>query len=320
MRLPQRALLLIGLCFFVLPLESSKPARPATPPDEFPALTFDELVTLSNTDTLPADLEAKLNTVLQTATVHNETSAGAPPRQQLTDPKIGPVMRVALWNIERGFQLDLMKQALVDPEKFEEAVDAGKKRTEAQRASSRDQAETLRQSDILILNEVDMGMKRTDYRDVARELAETLKMNYVYGVEFVEVDGLEDLGTESSHLETTELTEKMDADLKPDPALYRGFHGNAILSRYPMRQAKIYRLPVCHDWYADERKEISKLEQGKRLAANKVFLERIEREVRRGNRMALVADVTASESPTGVITVVNAHLENKTAPCLCAES
>ena len=51
-----------------------------------------------------------------------------------------------------------------------------------------------------MLNEVDMGMKRSEYRDVARELAAALHMNYAYGVEFVEVDPIFALGTEQVHL------------------------------------------------------------------------------------------------------------------------
>jgi endonuclease/exonuclease/phosphatase family metal-dependent hydrolase len=306
---------LLLVCSFAAPLDSQEPAATAVPNSNAPAsFSFDELVTLSNTDELPPELESKLNTVLHTVTLHNDISTGNGQLQRPSDPKIGPVLRVGLWNIERGLELDLIKEALVEPEKFEQTVDAGKKRSDAQRAKIRDQAQALREADILLLNEVDLGMKRTDYRDVAREMAEALRMNYVYGVEFVEVDSLEDLGTESSHLENAELASEMDADLKPDPSRYRGFHGNAILSRFPIQQAKIYGLPICHDWYADEKKEISKLEEGKRLAANKVFLERIEREVRRGNRMALVADVSVPESPTGVVTLVDTHLENKCKP------
>ena len=78
-------------------------------------------------------------------------------------------------------------------------------------------------------------------------------MNNIYGVEFVEVDGLGDLGTENSHLDP-ELSRRMDADLKRDPALYGGFHGNAILNGYPISQPKIYRLSVCHDWYFYQKK------------------------------------------------------------------
>ena len=36
--------------------------------------------------------------------------------------------------------------------------------------------------------------------------------------------------------------------------------------------------------------------------------------MRRGNRMALVADISVPESPTGLVTVVDTHLENKCKP------
>jgi len=38
------------------------------------------------------------------------------------------------------------------------------------------------------------GIKRTDYRDIAKELTHSLGMNYAFGVEFVDVDRLEDPG------------------------------------------------------------------------------------------------------------------------------
>ena len=50
------------------------------------------------------------------------------------------------------------------------------------------QLDILQPADLLILNEVDNGVTRTGYRDVARDLANMLKMNYAYGVEFLELD------------------------------------------------------------------------------------------------------------------------------------
>src|SRR5580704_3775210 len=82
-----------------------------------------------------------------------------------------------------------------------------------------------------------------------------------------------------------------------DLAQRRGEHGRAVPR-----------------WYKTEKAEISKLEKGKRLAANKVFLERIEREVRLGGRMAIIADLRIPDLPQGVATVVNVHLENKCKP------
>ena len=46
----------------------------------------------------------------------------------------------------------------------------------------------LKQADVIVLNEVDWGVKRTKYNNVIERLGTTLKMNYAYGVEFVEID------------------------------------------------------------------------------------------------------------------------------------
>lgn len=59
---------------------------------------------------------------------------------------------------------------------------------------------------------------------------------------------------------------------------------------------------------------ISKLESGRRWSADKLFRERIERELRHGGRMALIANVAIRELPTGAATVVAVHLEDKRAP------
>ena len=91
-------------------------------------------------------------------------------------------------------------------------------------------------------------------------------------------------------------------------------HGTAVLSRYPLRKAVLRPLPVCYDWYANEKKEVSKLEEGRRKGANLAFMERISREIRRGGRTVLIVELAVPESPTGAVTVVAPHLENKCKP------
>lgn len=303
---------LLAICFSLVPLFAAKlqPVGSSTPD----VLKFDEIVTLSESDRPAAPLEEKLDKLLRTPFLNNDAAAmGGQPHRPLVDG-IGPVLRIASWNIERGLNFDLIKLALSDPDEFmqDARVRAG---LDPQKLDAvENQLRTLRDADIVVLNEVDLGMKRTDYRDVTRDLARALGMNYVFGVEFVEVDRLNDLGLEQIQLEDPALAQQMREELQPDPARYLGLHGNAILSRYPIQNARIFRLPVCYDWYQAERAAISKLEQGKRLAANKVFLERIEREVRRGGRMAIIADVRIPDLPDGLATVVNVHLENKCKP------
>jgi endonuclease/exonuclease/phosphatase family metal-dependent hydrolase len=277
-------------------------------------LTFDELVTLSETDQPPAPLKEKVDILLSTPFLSNASTVTAwQPHRPAVDG-LGPVLRVASWNIERGLNFELIKLAFSDPSAFKEAALKRGALNADKLAGIEGQLRTLREADIIVLNEVDLGMKRTDYRDVTEDLAHALGMNYTYGVEFVEVDRLGDLGLETVQLEDPVLSEQMRNDLRPDPDRYLGLHGNAILSRYPIQRARLVRLPVCHDWYKTEKAAISKLEQGKRIAANKLFLERIEREVRVGGRMAIVADVSIPELPGGVVTVVNVHLENKCKP------
>jgi endonuclease/exonuclease/phosphatase family metal-dependent hydrolase len=145
-------------------------------------------------------------------------------------------------------------------------------------------------------------------------LAEALHMNYAYGVEFVEVDPLFDLDTEQVHLTDVQQDRRLQNDLQADRQRYHGLHGTAILSRYPIDHARILRLPVCYDWYAKEYSAISKLEQGRRWSARKMFRERVERELRQGGRMALIAEISVPDLPTGHATIVATHLENKCPP------
>jgi endonuclease/exonuclease/phosphatase family metal-dependent hydrolase len=65
---------------------------------------------------------------------------------------------------------------------------------------------------------------------------------------------------------------------------------------------------------AREYSAISKLEQGRRWSAQKLFRERVERELRHGGHMALVADITVPDLPSGKATLVAAHLETECPP------
>jgi endonuclease/exonuclease/phosphatase family metal-dependent hydrolase len=183
-----------------------------------------------------------------------------------------------------------------------------------QRETVESQLATLQGNDVLVLNEADRGRKRTEYRDITRELASALHMNYAYGVEFVEVDPVFDLDTEQLHLADAQQDQRLQRTLQVDRQRCRGLHGTAILSRYPIQSARIFRLPVCYDWYGEEYKAISKLEHGKRWSAHKLFRERVERELRRGGRMALIADISVPELSNGQATIVATHLENKCTP------
>lgn len=172
----------------------------------------------------------------------------------------------------------------------------------------------MKQADVIVLNEVDWGMKRTEYRNVAAELASALNMNYAYGVEFVEVDPI-DLGLEKFE----ELSEKDAAELaqeiRVDQKRYLGLHGNAILSRFSLANVRLQPYEhQPHDWYKDELEGVKPLEKGKRKAGELIFQEKVRREVRRGGRMMLTAEIADARIPGGHMVVVATHLEDKTKP------
>ena len=104
-------------------------------------------------------------------------------------PQLGVFVRVAQWNIERGIEFEAIKAALTDAAHFAKLIDpAAYPRTSKDRKEILHQVASMKQADVIVLNEVDWGMKRTEYRNVVAELAAALRMNYAYGVEFVEVD------------------------------------------------------------------------------------------------------------------------------------
>jgi endonuclease/exonuclease/phosphatase family metal-dependent hydrolase len=277
-------------------------------------LSFEDLVALASSAKPEGALAARFNTLLNTPFVHSETVPGdiQPHRPNLAG--LGIVVRVGQWNIERGLNFDLIRSALSDPSEFLRMTATEDRISPDRRKVIESQLTRLQGVDVLVLNEADWGMQRTEYRDIARDLATALRMNYAYGVEFVEVDPVFDLDTEQVHLGDARQDRRLQQDLQVDRQQYRGLHGTAILSRYPIERARILRLPVCYDWYAKEYAAISKLERGRRWSAHKLFRERVERELRQGGRMALIADISVPDLPTGRATIVATHLENKCPP------
>jgi endonuclease/exonuclease/phosphatase family metal-dependent hydrolase len=281
-------------------------------------LTFDELVQLEKTDDPSPELAARLDQLLHTPFLSNEAFyAGAKPNRPSSDT-LGPFLRATTWNIERGIEFDGIRISLTEPDKFEAYIQEkkdpkSKPLTADALAVVKSQLDILKPTDLFVLNEVDNGVTRTDYRDVGRELAQALHMNYAYAVEFLEIDPL-NLGLEQVKMADKDAQADIQKSFEPDKSRYLGLHGTAVLSRYPIRKATIRSLPVCYDWFLGEKKAISKLESGKRAGANLVFMERITREVRRGGRTTLFVELAVPESPTGAITVVAPHLETKCKP------
>ncbi|MFW5739504.1 MAG: hypothetical protein ACOC1F_03975, partial [Myxococcota bacterium] len=69
-------------------------------------------------------------------------------------------LRVGAWNIQRGTKFEALREALAT-------------------------VDVLRESDVLMLAEVDNGMARSGHRNVARALAEALRLHYAFGVSYL---------------------------------------------------------------------------------------------------------------------------------------
>jgi endonuclease/exonuclease/phosphatase family metal-dependent hydrolase len=123
--------------------------------------------------------------VREAVTSMQEIEAGnfATPRWVLCPPDS---IRVVNWNINRGLQL----QRVID------FLGSAK-------------------PDLVLLQESDLNARRTHHLNVAREIAQKLRMNYVFGREFQEL-------TQGS---------------RASPA----YHGQATLSRWPLSNARIIR-------------------------------------------------------------------------------
>jgi endonuclease/exonuclease/phosphatase family metal-dependent hydrolase len=112
-----------------------------------------------------------------------ETGNFASPRWVLCPPSS---VRVVNWNIDRGLQLKRVIEFLAGA-----------------------------QADIILLQEADLNARRTHHLDIAREIAQKLQLNYVFGREFQEL-------TQGS---------------RESPA----YHGQATLSRWPLLNSRILR-------------------------------------------------------------------------------
>ncbi len=119
--------------------------------------------------------------------------------------------------------------------------------------------------DFIFLGEMDFGMARSANEHTTQQMADSLKMNYLYGVEFLELTN----GEKEERIKYPGVND-------------RGFHGNAILSKYPLKNVKMIRFPGIDKWYNSYQKRL-------------------------GGRMALMATVTCNNQN---ITLVSTHLES----------
>lgn len=264
-------------------------------------LNYQDLVELSKTPTPSGELKQKLDNQLSIPTVVQPL---VKEDGFLEGMILGEFFRVVSWNIERGFNEDKIEQILSGTNLPRQVFD---------NKEIQEELNILKEASIIILNEVDIGLPRTKYQNVAKKLSTILKMGYVFGTEFAEVEPYQ-LGIkkfteqERTYLEPQTL-EQLD---NIDKEKFKGLHGTAILTKYPILNAKIIRLPDCYDWYKEEQSKLSALELVRREAAEKIFSSKVLSELRHGGRMAIVAELLLPNNQK--VTVVATHIENRCLP------
>ena len=120
-------------------------------------LSFDELVVLASTARPEGVLSERLAALLNTPFLHNESPpADIPPRRPGVTG-LGAVLRVGLWNIERGLNFELIQSSLTDSSQFLRIAKTQDRISPRQRAIVESQLATLQGVDVLVLNEADWG-------------------------------------------------------------------------------------------------------------------------------------------------------------------
>lgn len=154
---------------------------------------------------LYAQIQGELDRVLHAVEV-----VPHPQPQPPHDPS-GRRLRIVAWNIQRGRHFDALLAALQN-----DAV--------------------LRDADIILMCEVDVGMGRSGNRHVARDLAAALRMHYAFAVSYLVLG--DDFGE--------------NPDQTPNTL---ALAGAAVLSRVPIVQAENVDLPELRDKFSSRREK-----------------------------------------------------------------
>ncbi|MGF6254103.1 endonuclease/exonuclease/phosphatase family protein [Ensifer sp. LBL] len=88
---------------------------------------------------------------------------------------------------------------------------------------------------VVLLSEMDNGMARTGQRHPTAEVADTLGMQYAYGIEFIELG----LGSDT------------EREFCEDDFNAKGFHGNALMASVPLGRPFMLRLWGERLWFTD---------------------------------------------------------------------
>ncbi len=278
-------------------------------------LTFEELKMLSENPEPDGKLGEKLGKFWVTPIISNEAYYRGVRPNRPHDFNLGSCLRIASWNIEKSYHMDEAIKVFQSPETLIRMMDETKvEKGSALYWKMLKQRDRLAKADVLILQEMDIGHKRSGYINAAAELAKALDMNYTYGAQQLEIDPVY-LGTEKLQFLKGGVDQEMTDYFATDPARYKGVFGSAVLSRYPIKHVEVFQLRnKAYDWYSGEKPKVALAETARRLGTEVLFKNRMVREMKVGGRIYFRVDLEVPDLPEKTLTIINIHLEIKCLP------
>ena len=148
------------------------------------------------------------------------------------------VTNLDLVDLDNTISFDPPPQAAVDRRQLRVAeLNAGRGRHWCEIAAQVLRSPDLRAVDVWFLNEFDLGMARSEQLHTLRLLVYALGLNYAWGAEFVELTN----GNAAEQQRTRGRKNRY------------GLHGNGLLSRWPLGNAAIVRMPGMDALYHHNR-------------------------------------------------------------------
>lgn len=277
-------------------------------------LTFEELKSLYYNPSPDGYLKEKVNNFFSDPIISNEAYYHGMKPHRHFDPQIGPCIRIASWNIEKSINVKDAIKVFKSEYELLDRIDPQKLNRFLQIETILEQRIKFIKADIIVLQEMEIGMKRSGYLNAAKEIASTLGMNYTYAPQYLEVDPVQ-LGLEKIYHEEGEVDEEATNYFLENKDLYKGVFGSAVLSRYPIKNVVLFPLEnQGYDWYYGEEPNTTFLEKTRRFGSKIAFKNEITREMKVGGRHFFRVDLEVPDIPGKTLTIINIHLEIKCLP------
>ncbi|MDC0088107.1 endonuclease/exonuclease/phosphatase family protein [Akkermansiaceae bacterium] len=277
-------------------------------------LTYNELRSLAENPIPTGALADKYNKLLTTPFIDNSAYFRSGMPEASIHPTLGKSLRVSTWNIEKSIMAYEAAQIMTSETQFvkdmkDEVREVPKAHSEAVR-----QRAALAASDVLLLQEMDIGHCRSGYLFAAEHIAKKMKMNFMYAPQQLEIDPVH-LGLDHIKFGNGDVDTEACRAIVGNPKVYRGVFGVAVLSRYPIKNVELFQLKTQpYDWYEGEIKKPDFLEIGRRKGSAALFKFQPIREVKVGGRAFTKVDLHVPGVPFETVSIINIHLEIKADP------